>query len=221
SVRARTVVYNTNKIKPAELSSYEDLANPKWRGRLCLRSSKKVYNQSLVAMMIAEHGEAATEKIVRGWVSNLSTDPFSDDTRALEGVAAGQCDVTIVNTYYYGRLMQKNSDLPLAIYWPNQKTSLKPLEGVGAGVHINVSGAGITTHTKHEAAAIKLLEFLASDQAQQLFATLNMEYPANPKIEPDTAVATWGRFEPNRTNLAKAGELQTAAVKLMDRAGYR
>lgn len=222
SVRARTVVYNTNKIKPAELSSYEDLADQKWHGRLCLRSSKKVYNQSLVAMMIAEYGEAAAEKIVRGWVANLATDPFSDDTSVLESVAAGQCDVTIVNTYYYGRLMQKNPKLPLAIYWPNQKTNPKFVQTAGTtGVHINVSGAGITTHAKHEAAALKLLEFLSSDQAQQLFATLNMEYPANPKVKPDAAVAAWGDFEPNRTNLAKAGELQTAAVKLMDRAGYR
>ncbi|HSD60621.1 MAG TPA: extracellular solute-binding protein, partial [Burkholderiales bacterium] len=105
SVRARTIVYNTQKVKPAELSTYEDLANPKWKGRLCLRTSKKVYNQSLVAMMIAEHGEAKTEQIVRGWVANLATSPFPDDTKAMEAVAAGQCDVTIVNTYYFGRLM--------------------------------------------------------------------------------------------------------------------
>jgi len=214
SVRARTLVYNTQKIKPAELSTYENLADPKWRGKLCLRSSKKVYNQSLVAMLIARHGEAAATEIVRGWVANLATDPLSDDTRALEAVAAGQCDVTLVNTYYYGRLMEKNPQLPLAIFWPNQKTDK-------GGVHINVSGAGITTHAKHPAAAIKLLEFLASDQAQRIFADLNMEYPANPKIGPDAAVAKWGNFEQSHMNLAKAGELQTTAVKLMDRVGYK
>ncbi|MEK7844841.1 MAG: extracellular solute-binding protein, partial [Pseudomonadota bacterium] len=123
SIRARTLIYNTRKVKLSELSTYEDLADPKWKNRLCLRTSKKVYNQSLVAMMIAEHGEAEAEKIFRGWVANLATDPLSDDTRALEFVAAGKCDVTLVNTYYFGRLMKKEPDLPLAVFWPNQNNS--------------------------------------------------------------------------------------------------
>ncbi len=212
SIRARTLVYNTKKVKPAELSTYEDLADPKWNKRLCLRTSKKVYNQSLVAMMIVEHGEAKTEKIVKGWVANLATDPLSDDTRALEFVASGKCDVTLVNTYYYGRLMKKDPNLPLAIFWPNQNNS---------GVHVNISGAGVTRYSRNEQAAIKLLEFLSSDKAQNLFADVNMEYPANPRIAADPFVAAWGSFKQNPMNLAKAGELQTAAVKLMDRAGYR
>lgn len=212
SIRARTLIYNTKKVKPEELSTYEDLADPKWRKRLCLRTSKKVYNQSLVAMMLAEHGEAKTEEIVKGWVANLATDPLSDDTRALEFVAAGKCDVTIVNTYYFGRLMSKDPKLPLAVFWPNQNDG---------GVHVNISGAGVTRHGRHEAAAIKLLEFLSSDKAQNLFADVNMEYPVNPKIAADPFVAAWGEFKQNPMNLAKAGELQTAAVKLMDRAGYR
>lgn len=212
SIRARTLIYNTKKVKPEELSTYEDLADPKWRNRLCLRTSKKVYNQSLVAMMIAEHGEAKTEEIVKGWVANLATDPLSDDTRALEFVAAGKCDVTIVNTYYFGRLMSKDPKLPLAVFWPNQNDG---------GVHVNISGAGVTRHGRNETAAIKLLEFLSSDKAQNLFADVNMEYPVNPKIAADPFVASWGSFKQNPMNLAKAGELQTAAVKLMDRAGYR
>lgn len=212
SVRARTIVYNTQKVKPSELSTYEDLANPKWKGRLCLRTSKKVYNQSLVAMMIAEHGEAETERIVKGWVDNLATEPLSDDTRTLEFVAAGRCDVTMVNTYYYGRLMESNPNLPLAIFWPNQKNS---------GVHVNISGAGVTQFSKNEHSAIKLLEFLSSQKAQNLFADVNMEYPANPQIKPSKVVAAWGEFKQNPMNLVKAGELQTAAIKLMDRAGYR
>jgi len=125
SVRARTIVYNTGRVKPAELSTYEDLASPKWKGRLCLRTSKKVYNQSLVAMMITEYGEGKTEDMVRGWVGNLATSPFPDDTSAMEAVAAGQCDVTLVNTYYFGRLMQKKPDLRLAIFWPNQNLNNK------------------------------------------------------------------------------------------------
>lgn len=212
SVRARTIVYNTRKVDPSELSTYEDLADAKWHKRLCLRSSKKVYNQSLVAMMIAEHGEAGTEKIVKGWVTNLATDPLPDDTKALEYVAAGKCDVTLVNTYYFGRLMSKDSNLPLAIFWPNQQ---------GSGVHVNISGAGITRYARNEKAAIQLLEYLSSAKAQNLFADLNMEYPANPTIKPDGFVATWGDFRQNPLNLIKAGELQTTAVKLMDRAGYK
>ena len=212
SIRARTIVYNTDKVDPAELSTYEDLADPKWKNRLCLRTSKKVYNQSLVAMMIAEHGEAETEKIVKGWVDNFVTAPLSDDTRALEFVAAGRCDVTIVNTYYLARLMQKDADLPLRVFWPNQKTE---------GVHVNVSGAGLTRHGKNPQAAEQLLEFLSSISAQKLFADVNMEYPVNVNILADPIVASWGSFIQNRINLVKAGELQATAVKLMDRVGYR
>ena len=216
SVRARTLVYNSDKVKPAELSTYEDLASPKWKGRLCLRTSKKVYNQSLVAMMIYEYGEGKTEDMVRGWVANLATSPFPDDTKAMEAVAAGQCDVTIVNTYYFGRLMEKNPNLPLAIFWPNQN-----LKNKSAGVHVNISGAGVTRHAKNPAGAQKLIEWLSSDKAQNMFADVNMEYPVNPKVAPDQKVAAWGTFRQNLVNVKQAGSLQTKAVKLMDRAGYK
>ena len=212
SVRSRTLFYNTQKLKPSDLDSYEDLADPKWKGRLCMRTSKKVYNQSLVAMLIAEHGEAKAENIVRGWVANLATDVFPDDTKMLEAIAAGQCDVGMANTYYFGRLIEKKPNLPLAIFWANQKSG---------GVHVNVSGAGITKHAKHEKAALRLLEWLSSEKAQNLFADVNLEYPVNPKVKPDAAVAAWGDFKQSSMNLSKAGELQAQAVKLMDRAGYK
>jgi iron(III) transport system substrate-binding protein len=216
SVRARTVVYNRNRVKAAELGTYEDLAGPKWKNRLCLRTSKKVYNQSLVGMMMYEHGEEKAEQIVRGWVANLATQPFPDDTKAMEAVAAGLCDVTIVNTYYFGRLMEKNPNLPLAIFWPNQN-----LKSSAAGVHVNVSGAGVTNHAKNAAGAVKLLEWLSSAKAQNLYADVNLEYPANPKIKADATVTAWGAFKPNLINVAQAGALQTKAVMLMDRAGYK
>ncbi|MFO7579250.1 Fe(3+) ABC transporter substrate-binding protein [Nitrosomonas halophila] len=212
TVRARTIIYNPQRVQPDELSTYEDLADPKWKRRLCLRTSKKVYNQSLVAMMIAEHGEAETEKIVKGWVANLATDPLTDDTRAMEFVAAGRCDVTLVNTYYYGKLMQDKPDLPLAIFWPNQNHG---------GVHINISGAGVTRYSRNQRAAIQLLEYLSSEKAQSLFAELNMEYPANSRAEQSEVTRAWGSFEENKTNVVQAGELQAKAVRLMDRAGYR
>jgi|SRR5579884_96019 len=212
SVRARTIVYNTKKVRPSDLSTYEDLGNPKWKGRLCLRTSKSVYNKSLVAMMIHEHGEAKTEQMVKSWVNNLATDVFADDVQVMQAVAAGQCDVGIVNTYYFGRLMAKQPGLPLALFWPDQKNS---------GVHVNISGAGVTRYAKHEPAAIQFLEWLSSEKAQNLFADSNMEYPVNPKIPPDPRVAAWGSFKQNLINVSKAGELQGEAVKLMDRAGYR
>ncbi|MDP2111713.1 MAG: extracellular solute-binding protein [Thiobacillus sp.] len=216
SVRARTLVYNTGKVKPADLSTYEDLASPKWKGRLCLRTSKKVYNQSLVAMMIHEYGDEKAEDIVRGWVGNLATSPFPDDTKAMEAVAAGQCDATLVNTYYFGRLMEKKPNLPLAIFWPNQN-----LKNKAGGVHVNISGAGVTRHARNPAGAQKLIEWLSSDKAQNLFADVNLEYPANPKVAPDKTVAAWGSFRQSLINVKEAGSLQTKAVRLTDRAGYK
>ncbi len=212
SVRARTIVYSTERVKPHELSTYEDLAGLKWKSRLLLRTSKKVYNQSLVAMLIAEHGETKTEKIVKGWVNNLAAPPFSSDTKVMEAIIAGQGDVGIVNTYYYGRLLKKDPSIPLALFWPNQKAN---------GVHVNVSGAGLTTYAKHTAAAISFLEWLSSEKAQKLFADANMEYPVNSKVEVHPFVASWGEFKQNRINLEKAGALQTDSIRLMDRAGYK
>lgn len=212
SVRARTIVYNTNTDAGEELTSYEDLAQPEWKGRLVLRTSKKVYNQSLVASLIAEHGEKETEAIVAGWVNNLAVDPFSNDTKALEAVAAGIGDATIVNTYYFGRLMKKEPGLPLAIFWPNQETS---------GVHMNVSGAGITANAKNKTGALKLIEWLSSEEAQVQFAGLNMEYPVNTTVAVDPVVEKWGEFKGNPMNVARYGELQGNAIKLMDRAGYK
>ncbi len=214
SVRARTIVYSTDRVNPSDLSTYEDLGTDKWKGRLCLRTSKKVYNQSLVAMFISEYGEKKTEGIVKSWVNNLATAPFSNDTKVMKAISAGQCDAGIVNTYYYGRLLKKDAATPLALFWPNQ-------DGMNQGVHVNVSGAGVTKYAKNKDEAIKLLEWLSSEKAQNLFADSNMEYPANPGVKPHAYVAAWGDFKQNMINVNKAGELQKAAVMLMDRAGYR
>jgi len=212
SVRARTIVYSTERVKPEELSDYAALADERWKGKLCLRTSKKVYNQSLVAMLIAEYGEEKTESIVKGWVANLATEPFSNDTLLMEAIAAGQCDVGLVNTYYFGRLLREKPELPIKLFWADQAAN---------GVHVNVSGAGVTTHAPHKAAAQKFLEWLSQPEAQALFAGLNLEYPASPAVQADPAVLAWGDFKQSPMNVAKAGELQSVAVKLMDRAGYR
>jgi len=214
SLRARTIVYNTDKVKPGELSTYAALGDDTWKGRLLLRTSKKVYNQSLVAMMIAEYGAEKTEQIVESWVNNLAAAPFSNDTKTMQAIAAGQGDVGIVNTYYYGRLKKKDPSLPLALFWPNQGIA-------GSGVHVNVSGAGVTKHARHPEAAIAFIEWLSSADAQNLFADINQEYPVNPTVEPSAEVASWGDFTASPFDLTRAGELQGAAIRLMDRVGYR
>ncbi|MCX7217128.1 MAG: extracellular solute-binding protein [Burkholderiales bacterium] len=198
SVRARTIVYSKSQ--------------PKWKGKLCLRTSKKVYNQSLIAMMITEIGEAKTEEIVRGWVANLATTPFPDDTSLLKAIAAGQCQVGIVNTYYLGRLLVKEPDFPVGLFWANQS---------GSGTHVNVSGAGITKHAKNPAGAQKLIEYLSMEAAQAFYVDEDLEFAANPKVKPNSIIKEWGSFKPNLLNVAKAGELQATATKLMDRAGYK
>lgn len=212
SVRARTLVYNTRKVKAEELSTYEALGDARWKGRLCLPSSKSAYNQSLIAMMIAELGEAKTEAIVKSWVANLAARPFSEDETALDALAAGQCGVTIANSYYFGRLKKEHPNAPAAIFWPNQNDR---------GTHVNVSGAGVTRHAKHAQAALKFLEWLSDEKAQHLFADANLEYPANPRIKPDPRVASWGEFKQDSLNVTETGKLQPQAVMLMDRAGYK
>ncbi|MAR89718.1 MAG: extracellular solute-binding protein [Pseudomonadota bacterium] len=212
SVRARTIVYSTERVKPETLSTYENLSTGDWEGRLCLRTSKKVYNQSLVATLIERHGAERTQQIVEGWVDNLATDVFPNDTSLMEAIVAGQCDVGIVNTYYFGRLQKDNPHIPLALFWPNQQTS---------GVHVNISGAGVTAHAKHPKLALQLLEWLSEGEAQAMFAGLNMEYPVNPEVAVDPLVKTWGEFKADDLNVAVAGKRQVEAIKLMDRAGYR
>ncbi|WP_144963948.1 extracellular solute-binding protein [Pseudomonas sp. DE0010] len=211
SLRARTIIYSTERVKPAELSTYEALADKQWEGRLCLRTAKKVYNQSLTATLIESHGEAKTEQIVKGWVNNLSTDVFSDDNAVIQAVEAGQCDVGVVNTYYYGRLHKQNPNLPVKIFWPNQQDR---------GVHVNLSGIGLTKHAPHPEAATKLVEWMTGEQAQKLFADLNQEFPANPQVKPSDEVAAWGDFKADSIAVEVAGKRQAEAIRLMDRAGW-
>lgn len=212
SVRARSIVYHPDRVDAASLSTYEDLADRRWQGRLCLRTARKVYNQSLVAMLIEHYGEARTEDIVRGWVANLAAPPFSSDTQMIEAIAAGQCDVGISNSYYLGRLLAADPDYPVRLFWANQDTT---------GVHVNVSGAGVTRHAPRPDLAAQLIEWLAGTEAQGDFAAVNLEFPVNGSVAPAPIVAAWGEFVPDQANLAIAGRRQAQAVRLMDRAGYR
>ncbi|MCP5158092.1 MAG: Fe(3+) ABC transporter substrate-binding protein [Gammaproteobacteria bacterium] len=218
SVRARPILYAKDRIKPTALSTYEDLAAPRWKGKLCVRSSDSIYNQSLVAGMIAHHGEANTETWAKGLVANFARSPKGGDRDQIKAIAAGECDLTLANTYYLGGMLtssdqaEQQAATQVAVFWPDAKTT---------GVHVNVSGAGVTAHAKNRDNAVKLLEFLASDQAQRWYADVNNEYPVNPAIPPSATLKAWGAFKADTLNVAKLGELNAEAIKLMDRAGWK
>ena len=215
SQRARTIVYHVDRVDPRQLQSYMELADPRWHGRLCLRSGTKVYNRSLVASLLHHHGEKKVLKALRGWVANLAVHPFGSDTQALEAIISGRCDVTVVNTYYFGRLQRSyagaGKKMPLRIHWPDGRF----------GVHVNISGAAIAQHSKHPQAALRLLEWLSTREAQEIFARSNLEFPVNNKAAIDPIVKSWSEFHPDQIKMSVLGELQPAAAKLIDRAGYR
>jgi iron(III) transport system substrate-binding protein len=212
SVRARTIVYSSDRVNPSELSTYGDLASNNWNKKLCLRTSKKIYTKSLVASIIHNQGEEKASEVISGWVNNLAAVPNAKDSHVMDAIIAGQCDVGLVNTYYYGRLIEKTPDAPIKLFWANQETT---------GVHVNVSGAGITKHASNPSGAMQLLEWLSSAKAQSIYGSLNKEYPANQNIDSDEIVSSWGSFKKDKMNLSIAGELQADAVKLMQRLGYK
>ena len=212
SVRARTIVYSSDRVNPSELSTYGDLASNNWNKKLCLRTSKKIYTKSLVASIIHNQGEEKASEVISGWVNNLAAVPNAKDSHVMDAIIAGQCDVGLVNTYYYGRLIEKTPDAPIKLFWANQETT---------GVHVNVSGAGITKHASNPSGAMRLLEWLSSAKAQSIYGSLNKEYPANQNIDSDEIVSSWGSFKQDKMNLSIAGELQADAVKLMQRLGYK
>lgn len=212
SMRVRTIVYNPDLTSADEITHYRGLADSRWKNRLCLRTSQKVYNQSLIAMMIDAYGEQKTQQIVRGWVNNLASKVYSSDTLALQAVADGECAVTLVNTYYLARMLDKDPTLKLRLAWPDQDGAM--------GVHANISGAGITRHAPNPDAALKFLEWLVSNQAQKLYAELGFEYPILPGVALHPIVAKWPGFEPDNRPIQRSGMLQRQAVMLADRVGY-
>ncbi|MFN2557582.1 MAG: extracellular solute-binding protein [Nitriliruptorales bacterium] len=210
SVRARTLVYNAQRVDTAELSTYEALADPRWQGRLCLRNSTNVYTQSLVASLIAHHGYGGALEVVRGWVANRPQF-INNDIEILRTVGAGGCDVAITNHYYLARLIAEDPDFPVRVFWANQD---------GQGTHINISGAGVTAAADDPEEALRLLEWLAT-QGQSDFVDGNYEYPANPRVQPEPLLADrFGSFRPDPLSAARYGSLNTEAVRLLDEAGY-
>jgi iron(III) transport system substrate-binding protein len=216
--RARVMVYHRDRVDPSELSTYAALAGPEWRGRVVTRSSSNVYNQSLLAALIAREGPEAAETWARGIASNFARPPRGGDTDQLKLVAAGAGDVALVNTYYLARLAESSDGEDrraaerLAVFFPDQS---------GAGTHINVSGAGVTSSSRNTENAVRLLEYLTGPEAQYLFAESNQEYPVNPSVEWSPQLRSWGDFRADTLDLSRLGELNGEAVRMFDRVGWR
>ncbi|TDT70590.1 iron(III) transport system substrate-binding protein [Hypnocyclicus thermotrophus] len=216
--RARVIVYDPNKTNINDLSTYEDLANPKWKGKILTRSSSNAYNQSLIASIIAHNGEEKTFEWAKGIVNNFARTPKGNDRDQAKAVLANEGELAIMNTYYIGKMYNSSNELErkvartLKIFFPNQN---------GRGAHINVSGIGVTKYSKNKENAIKFIEFLTSEAAQKDFAEANYEYPVNPNVEASKLVKSWGSFKADTLNLSILGELNENAVKIADRAGWK
>jgi len=218
SKRARVIVFANDRVKADELSTYEALAEPQWKGRVCIRSSSNIYNQSLVASMIANDGAEKTDEWLQAFVKSFARPPNGGDRDQVKAVAAGQCDVAVVNSYYLGAMLtgskadQKEAAQKVTLFWPNQNDR---------GTHVNISGAGVTKSAPNKDNAVKLLEFLATEESQQWYAEVNNEYPVVANIPPSEVLASWGEFKEDTLDVAKLGELNQEAVKAMDRAGWK
>ncbi|NES77827.1 MULTISPECIES: Fe(3+) ABC transporter substrate-binding protein [Okeania] len=218
SKRARVIVYNKDKVKPSELSTYEDLATDKWKGKILIRSSNNIYNQSLIASLIEIHGISDTENWAKDFVSNFARPPEGNDTAQIKGVAAGIGNIGIANSYYVGRLAKSDKAEDKAVvqkigmFFPNQN---------GRGTHINISGGGVVKTAPNKEGAIKFLEHLASPEAQKIFSEGNNEYPVVAGVPVPSVLTTYGNFKSDSINVATYGKLNAEAIKLMDRVGWK
>ena len=218
SVRARVIVYAKDRVGVEQLSTYEALAEPRWRGKICVRSSSNIYNQSLVASMLATVGMQYTEAWLKGLVANFARTPAGGDRDQIKAVAAGLCDVAIVNSYYLGGMLRSSDPAQLeaassvGLFWPNQD---------GRGTHINISGAGVTRSSQNPELAAQLIAFLASDESQRWYAGMNNEFPVRADIEVSETLRTWGGFHADQLNVTELGRNNANAIRAMDRAGWK
>ncbi|MDX3775067.1 Fe(3+) ABC transporter substrate-binding protein [Chromatiaceae bacterium AAb-1] len=216
TMRARPILYVPGKVDPAELSTYEDLASPKWKGRICIRSSNNIYNQSMTASLIAHDGAAAAESWAKGLVANFAMPPKGGDRDQIKAAAAGVCDIAIANTYYLGGMLADPRDKVEAekvkVFWPNQD---------GRGTHINISGAGVAKYAPNKAQAVQLLEYMTGAEAQQWYAEANHEYPVRTDVKASAVLQGFGEFKADQLQLDKLGELNAEAIRVMDRAGWK
>jgi iron(III) transport system substrate-binding protein len=219
STRARVIVYAKDVVKPGDIRSYEDLADPKWKGKVCMRSSASMYNLSLMSSLIGHLGEPKAEAWAKGVVANFARAPKGGDTDQVKALAAGECALSIVNTYYYVRMLKATKPEERAaiekvgMVWPNQD---------GRGTHVNISGAGLMKSAPNREAGVKFLEYLASDDAQRYFANGNNEFSVVGSVGIDNPeLASIGKFKPDAQNVSVFGRNQATAQKVYDRAGWR
>lgn len=216
--RARVIVYNQETVDPSDLSTYEALAEPQWKGRVCIRSSNNIYNQSLLGSMVEAKGVEETETWAKGIVDNLAREPEGGDTDQIKAVAAGQCDVAIVNHYYWARLAKSDNPEEQAIaettgvFFPNQEDR---------GTHVNISGAGVLANAPNPDNAVAFIEYLATPEAQTIFAQSNNEYPVVEGVEVDPVVGELGNFKVDEVNVSVYGANNPEVVKLVDRSGWK
>ncbi len=218
SIRSRVIVFSPKRVGVEDLIDYQDLSNAKWRGRICVRSSSNIYNQSLVASMIAHYGIDKTEIWAKGFVKNFARPPKGGDRDQIKAIAAGVCDIALVNNYYLagmldsGQLDEISAAMKTALFWPGQNKY---------GAHVNISGAGVTKFSKNKTEAIQLLEYLVSSEAQEWYSNVNYEYSVNPKIKNSGVLKKWGTFISDDINLSLLGNHNSDAVLIMDRAGWK
>ena len=218
SVRARVIVFAKDRVKANQLSTYEALSDPQWQGKICVRSSSNIYNQSLVAGMIASQGMLKTETWLKAFVANFARPPAGGDRDQIKAVASGQCDVAVVNSYYLGGMLlsddqaQQTAASKVTLFWPNQKDR---------GTHVNISGAGITQSAKNIELAQKLIAFLASNESQEWYAERNNEFPVRDAVKVSTVLESWGPFVADTLNVTELGRNNAAAIMAMDRAGWK
>ena len=215
--RARIILRSKDRVKEGEITSYEELAKPEWKGRVLIRSSSNVYNQSLVGSMIEAHGEEAAQQWCKGVVANMARKPQGGDRDQIKGVAAGLADVAVANSYYYARMLngtdeEKAAAAKVVVVFPNQNNR---------GTHVNLSGIGVVAGSKNKANAIKFIEYLTSDAAQEVFAAGNNEYPVVKGVKTVSVLEGFGKFKEDKVNAAMFGRNNPVAIKVMDRAGWR
>ena len=219
TARSRIVYASKDRVKPGELKSYEELADPKWQGRICTRSGKHSYNLSLIASMIAHHGEAKAEEWLEGVKANLARKPQGNDRAQVKAVFEGVCDLAIGNTYYFGKMLY-NKKNPEQVEWANAVELVFPNQA-DRGAHMNITGAAVTKYAPNKANAVKLIEFLSSTQGQEMYAQVNYEFP----VKPGTPLAglvkeRMSDFKADQVSLAKIAENRTKAAKLVDKVQY-
>ncbi len=219
SMRSRIIGASKGRVQVGEITKYEDLADPKWKGRICSRPGSHVYNRSLVASMIAAHGETKAENWARGVVANFARRPQGNDRAQAKAIFQGECDVAIMNHYYYGKMLK--SDKADQRDWANAINIVFGNQGAGErGAHVNISGGGVTLHSKNKSNAIQLLEFLVSDEAQMLYGKINYEYPVNPATPIAPELKLWGDFKKDSLPISKLAELAPKAQMIIDRVGW-